>query len=98
MRQPKLGGFKNPNKVEFEVVNLADLEELKAGKYDAVALREAKLLRTKKPVKILGKGEVTKKYIEDENHYVECSISVEDPGGEKPVTGIATIILPARDV
>ncbi|MCF7844263.1 MAG: 50S ribosomal protein L15 [Kiritimatiellales bacterium] len=61
MRQPKLGGFKNPNRVECEVVNLSDLETLTAGKYDVTALREAKLLRTKRPVKILGRGEVTKK-------------------------------------
>jgi len=61
MRQPKLGGFRNPNRVEYEVVNLADLERLSAGSYDIAALREAKLLRTKRPVKVLGRGEVTKK-------------------------------------
>ncbi|MBU2213939.1 50S ribosomal protein L15 [Patescibacteria group bacterium] len=60
-RQPKFGGFRNPNRVEFEVVNLADLEMLSAGSYDIAALREAKILRTKRPVKILGRGEVTKK-------------------------------------
>ena len=60
-RQPKFGGFKNPNRVEFEVVNLADLERLSAGSYDIAALREAKILRTKRPVKVLGRGEITKK-------------------------------------
>ena len=45
---------------------------------------------------IICKGEVTKKYTKDEDHYVECSVSAENPKGEKPVTGTATVILPAR--
>lgn len=62
-RQPKLGGFRNPNRQEFEVINLSTLEEkLDAGSYDVTALRDAKLARTKKPLKILGQGEVKKKF------------------------------------
>ncbi|MBU0766539.1 50S ribosomal protein L15 [Patescibacteria group bacterium] len=61
MRQPKLGGFRNPNRVEFEVINLSDLEQLSAGSYDVAALKEAQLVRAKNPIKILGRGEVTKK-------------------------------------
>lgn len=62
-RQPKLGGFRNPNRKDFEVVNLDDLEKkLEAGTYDAAALREKKLARSKKPVKILSRGEVKKKF------------------------------------
>ena len=62
-RQPKLGGFKNPNKVEYEVLNLSTLEaNLNAGTYDVTALRSAKLLSTKKPVKILARGDVSKKF------------------------------------
>ena len=62
-RQPKLGGFKNPNRKEYEVINLSTLEEkLSAGKYDVTGLRDQKVVRTKKPVKILGRGEVKKKF------------------------------------
>lgn len=62
-RQPKLGGFNNPNRIEYEILNLADLEEnLEAGTYDAEALRAKNMLSTKRPVKILGNGVVTKKF------------------------------------
>jgi len=62
-QQPKLSGFKNPNRKEFEVVNLDVLEEkLSAGSYDVAALRGAKLVRTKKPVKLLGRGKLKKKF------------------------------------
>lgn len=62
-RMPKLPGFRSPNKVEYEVLNLSTLEEkLEAGSYNPDTLKEAKVLATKKPVKILGKGTVSKKF------------------------------------
>ena len=62
-RQPKFGGFTNPNRKEYEVVNVATLEEkLSAGSYDQAALREANLVKTKKPIKLLARGEVKKKF------------------------------------
>ncbi len=62
-RQPKLGGFRNPSRIEYEVVNLDSLEEkLEAGSYDVAALRAARLVRSKKPVKLLGRGAVKKKF------------------------------------
>ncbi|MEK7590821.1 MAG: 50S ribosomal protein L15 [Patescibacteria group bacterium] len=62
-RQPKLGGFKNPNRREFEVINIDTLEEkLSAGAYDNNALRNIGLLSSNKPVKLLGRGSVTKKF------------------------------------
>lgn len=63
LRQPKLGGFTNPKRTEYEALNIAVLEEkLEAGSYDEAALRSAKLLRTKKPVKLLARGELKKKF------------------------------------
>ena len=41
-------------------------------------------------------GKVTKKYVEGGEHYVECSLWVENPKGEKTVSGKATVILPSR--
>lgn len=62
-RQPKLGGFTNPNRKEYEVLNLDTLEaKLEAGSYDVAALRAAKIVCTKKPVKILSRGELKKKF------------------------------------
>jgi large subunit ribosomal protein L15 len=62
-RQPKLGGFSKPRRVNYEVVNLETLEaRLDAGSYDVVALRKARIVRTGMPVKILSSGTVTKKF------------------------------------
>ena len=43
------------------------------------------------------KGKVTKKYVEDDRHYVEADIWVENPRGEKTTPGSATVILPSRN-
>lgn len=61
MRLPKLKGFKNPNRVEYQVVNLADLAEaFPQGGDVAVADIVAKgLVRPKQPVKVLAEGDVT---------------------------------------
>ena len=62
MRQPKLGGFKHPRRVEFEIVNLDTLEEkLEAGSYDQTQLRAARVIRSPRKVKLLGRGEIKKK-------------------------------------
>ena len=42
------------------------------------------------------KGKVTKKYVQDGEHCVECSLWAENPKGEKTATGMAIVILPAR--
>ena len=44
------------------------------------------------------KGKVSKKYVEDGEHCVECSIWVENAKGEKTVSGMAVVILPAKSV
>ena len=63
MRLPKLKGFKNPNKVHFQVVNVKDLECFNDGdEVNILTLLEKKLIRRKdKPVKILGHGNLAKK-------------------------------------
>ena len=43
------------------------------------------------------KGEVTKKYVEGAEHFVDCTIRLENGKGEVTTTGKATVILPARD-
>lgn len=61
-RLPKSGGFRNPRRVEFEPVNIGALEALPAGEYNAEALRAQRLLTSSRPVKLLGKGSVSKKF------------------------------------
>lgn len=58
---PKFG-FKNPFRVEYEVVNLSSLEKsFEAGAtVDAEAMAKARLVRTGKPVKVLANGAITK--------------------------------------
>ena len=46
------------------------------------------------PVKC--KGVVTRKYIENGEHLVECEIWTENPKGEKTAPGKATVTLPTR--
>jgi acyl dehydratase len=45
---------------------------------------------------LTGKGKVTKKYVQDDQHYVECSLWAENAKGEKTASGIAIVILPSR--
>lgn len=62
-RLPKLKGFKNPNKLIYQVVNLRDLNVFNDG--DEVTLQsllEKRLIRKKgQPVKILGDGKLERK-------------------------------------
>lgn len=45
---------------------------------------------------LICKGTVTKKYIEDGQRFVVCSLWTENPKGEKTVTGTAVVTLPSR--
>ena len=42
------------------------------------------------------KGKVTKKYDEDEEHYVDCDIWIENGKGEVTTKGSATVALPSK--
>nr|WP_256939319.1 50S ribosomal protein L15 [Arthrobacter sp. BF1] len=63
MRLPKLRGFKNPFRVEFQVVNLDKLNELfpEGGIVTVEALVEKGAVRKNQPVKVLGTGDITVK-------------------------------------
>jgi len=60
MRLPKLKGFKNKNKVVFQVVNLDRLAELfpNGGEIGPLELAEAGAVRRGRPVKVLGTGDL----------------------------------------
>lgn len=65
-RMPKQPGFRNPNRVETQPVNLSDLEAVFADG-DTVhfeTLVEKKLVsKTNPKIKVLGGGEITKKLV-----------------------------------
>src|SRR3712207_2242001 len=60
MRLPKLSGFKNNNKVVFQVVNLDRIAALfpQGGPVDPDTLAEAGAVRRGQPVKVLGTGDL----------------------------------------
>jgi len=60
MRLPKLKGFKNKFRVEFQVVNLDRLAEIfpGGGEVGPAQLVEAGAVRKGQPVKVLGDGEL----------------------------------------
>ena len=63
MRLPKLRGFTNPFRVEYQVVNLATLQELfpEGGSITVEDLVAKGAVRKNQPVKVLGSGEVSVK-------------------------------------
>ena len=61
MRLPKLKGFKNPFRVEYQVVNVGRLAELfpQGGEIGVAELVEAGAVRVGSVVKVLGTGDVS---------------------------------------
>ncbi|HXW82880.1 MAG TPA: MaoC/PaaZ C-terminal domain-containing protein [Candidatus Binataceae bacterium] len=47
--------------------------------------------------KVVCRGRVTRKYVENGNHLVDCEIWLENAKGEKTTPGAATVILPSRE-
>jgi acyl dehydratase len=45
---------------------------------------------------VILRGEVTKKYVQDDEHCIECSLWAENPKGEKTASGMAIVVLPSR--
>ncbi|GAA1334052.1 50S ribosomal protein L15 [Saccharothrix algeriensis] len=60
MRLPKLKGFRNPFRTEYQVVNVGDLARVfpDGGRVDADALVHAGLVRKNELVKVLGNGDL----------------------------------------
>jgi large subunit ribosomal protein L15 len=61
MRLPKLRGFKNPFKVEFQVVNLDRISDLfpEGGAITVADLVAKGAVRKDQPVKVLGQGDIS---------------------------------------
>ncbi|HEX7165857.1 MAG TPA: 50S ribosomal protein L15 [Acidimicrobiales bacterium] len=61
MRVPKLKGFKNPFRVEYTVVNLDALEAFEGDEVNPQTLRAKGLVHKHGLVKVLGRGELSRK-------------------------------------
>jgi large subunit ribosomal protein L15 len=61
-RQPKRPGFNNPNKVVYAVINVSRLEEAFEADDEVTVeiLASRGLVKKKRPVKVLGHGELSK--------------------------------------
>jgi large subunit ribosomal protein L15 len=84
MRLPKLRGFKNPFRTEYQVVNLDRLQVLfpEGGQVSVEDLVAKGAVRDGFPVKVLGTGEITVK-VEVEAHKFSASAKekIEAAGG-----------------
>jgi large subunit ribosomal protein L15 len=60
MRIPKLKGFKNPFRVEYNVINLDAIEEFEGNEVNPQSLRAKGLVHKHGLVKVLGRGELTR--------------------------------------
>lgn len=88
MRMPKLRGFKNPFRVEYQVVNLDLLETLfpEGGKVTVADLVAKGAVRKNQPVKVLGTGDVTKAFeIEVDKWSTSAEEKITKAGGSLSV-------------
>ena len=60
-RIPKLRGFNNPFRVEYQVINLDTIQESGLDEISPETLRDKGLVGKKALVKVLGRGELTRK-------------------------------------
>lgn len=86
-RIPKRG-FKSINRVEYQVVNVRDLEKVD-GEVSLHSLRSAGLIRSlRKPVKVLGQGELEKKLAVSAHAFsASAQAKIEAAGGSVTVIG-----------
>ena len=85
MRLPKLRGFKNPFRVEYQVVNLDKLQQLfpEGGDVTVVDLVARGAVRKNQPVKILGTGDVKVAFrVEADKWSASAVEKIEKAGGE----------------
>ncbi|MEO0025333.1 MAG: 50S ribosomal protein L15 [candidate division WOR-3 bacterium] len=83
-RIPKRG-FQNPTRVEYSVVNLDDLAELGADNVTIELLLERKLVRRGMPVKVLGRGEISRPITVTAHAFSESARQKIEAAGGKAV-------------
>ena len=85
-RIPKLRGFANPFRVEYNVVNVDILESLDVSTVTPESLRAAGIVHDKGLVKVLGRGDLTRK-LDVHAHAFSASAreAIEGAGGTASV-------------
>jgi large subunit ribosomal protein L15 len=90
MRLPKLKGFKNPFREEYQVVNLDRIEELypDGGDIDVASLVANGAVRKGRPVKVLGQGDITVKVsVTADKFSASAKSKIEAAGGSVTILG-----------
>jgi large subunit ribosomal protein L15 len=90
MRLPKLRGFKNPFRTEYQVVNLTRLQDLfpDGGTVTVADLVDKGAVRAGHPVKVLGTGEISAKVdVRADKFSASAKEKIEAAGGS--VTALA---------
>ncbi len=83
---PSFPGFRNPNKITYNVVNLDILEAFDGTTIDPEALRSKGLVRKKGLVKILGSGDITKAVTIKAHAFSQSAVGkIEAAGGTTEV-------------
>ncbi|MEJ4099538.1 50S ribosomal protein L15 [Corynebacterium mastitidis] len=89
MRLPKLKGFKNPNKVYYQVVNVGDLNKAfpEGGEITVADIAAKGLVRPKQPVKVLGTGDLSVKLNVTAEKFSKSAVEkIEAAGGSVTAT------------
>jgi large subunit ribosomal protein L15 len=90
-RVPKLKGFTNPNRVEYSVVNVEQLQNVFGGAgepVDPAALYAHGLVHKGRRVKVLGRGDVSAAIVVSAHAFSETArTKLEQAGGRAEVIG-----------
>jgi len=87
-RVPKLKGFKNPNRVEYAVVNVETIAKYFEGEVDPAALLAHGLVHKGRPVKVLARGELDKALTVRAHAFSAAARSkIEQAGGRAELVG-----------
>jgi len=85
-RIPKLKGFKNPFRVEYNVINLDTLERFDGDVVSPETLRAAGLVHKHGLVKVLGRGELTRRVEVSAHAFSQtATAAIEAAGGHTNV-------------
>ena len=86
MRLPKLPGFRNPRRIEYTAVNVERFERKfeDGAVIDGAALKAARITKSEfEPVKVLGNGELTKKFtVKVDKVSASAQAKIEAAGGK----------------
>ncbi len=85
-RIPKLKGFKNPFRVEYNVINLDTLEAFEGDVVSPETLRDRGLVHKHGMIKVLGRGELTRRLEVSAHAFSRSAVAaIEAAGGTTAV-------------